>query len=75
MGHQLGLVSNGLAMANPHKDADHGAHDSSDKCVMYWAYESSAGIDGLLGGLFGDQADLGFDQACLDDLNAVKNRP
>ncbi|HEX8539425.1 MAG TPA: hypothetical protein VF664_18310 [Cystobacter sp.] len=75
VGHQLGLVDNGLAMSRAHKDAEHGAHDSSDQCVMYWAYESSAGLEALLSGLLGDQANLGFDAACLADLNAVKTRP
>ena len=73
VGHQLGLVDNGLAMIQPHKDADHGAHDSSDKCTMYWAYEGSGGLDAL--GLLGDQPHLGFDDACLADLDAVKTRP
>ncbi|MBM7113543.1 hypothetical protein [Archangium primigenium] len=74
VGHQLGLVSNGLAMSTPHKDETHGAHDASDTCIMYWAYEGSSGLADLIG-LFGDAPNLGFDAACLADLDAVKNRP
>ncbi|MET0400847.1 MAG: hypothetical protein ABW123_00535, partial [Cystobacter sp.] len=76
VGHQLGLVDNGLTMSHPHRDPDanHGRHDSSDKCVMYWAYESSSGLEGLLG-LLGEQESLGFDAACRADLDAVKTRP
>ena len=76
-GHQLGLVDNGLAMVGTsHKDAAHGAHDSSDKCAMYWAYEGSGITDAIGSGLFGgDTANLGLDAACMADLNAVKTRP
>ncbi len=75
VGHQLGLVDNGLAMTSPHKDAAHGAHDADDQCIMYWAYEGSGILDAINGGLFGDSPGLGFDAACLADLKAVKNRP
>ena len=74
VGHQLGLVNNGLAMTTTHQDSAHGAHDTNDQCVMYWAYEGSSGLSGLVG-LFGDAPNLGFDDACLADLNAVKTRP
>ncbi|HEX8436018.1 hypothetical protein [Archangium sp.] len=75
VGHQLGLVANGLTMVGPHQDAAHGAHDTSDRCIMYWAYEGSGILDALGRGLFGDVPNLGFDDACLADLNAVKTRP
>ena len=75
VGHQLGLVDNGLAMASPHKDAAHGAHDTNDKCIMYWAYEGSGIVDAIGKGLFGDAPNLGFDAACLADIDAVKKRP
>jgi hypothetical protein len=76
-GHLLGLVDNGLPMVNDHRDPDpdHGAHDASDQCVMYWAYEGQALFD-LIGAqlLGGGDADVPFDQACLDDLAAERAR-
>jgi hypothetical protein len=76
-GHLLGLVDNGLPMVNDHRDpdSDHGAHDASDQCVMYWAYEGQALFD-LIGDqlLGGGDAEVPFDQACLDDLAAERAR-
>ncbi len=76
-GHLLGLVDNGLPMVNDHRDPDtaHGAHDASDECVMYWAYEGQALFD-LIGDqlLGGGDADVPFDQACQDDLAAERAR-
>ena len=73
VGHTLGLVDNGLEMVTPHRDADHGAHDESDECVMYWAFESRSGItsirDRLLGGALPD-----FDANCLADVARVRDR-
>jgi hypothetical protein len=74
-GHLLGLVDNGLPMVTPHKDATHGAHDVSDQCIMYWAYQGQDMItlisDRILAG---NDEGLGFDAACLADLAAVRNR-
>lgn len=75
VGHQLGLVANGLVMVNDHQDAAHGAHDTNDRCIMYWAYEGSGILDALSRGLLGDAPNLGFDEACMADLDAVKTRP
>ena len=76
-GHLLGLVDNGLPMVEDHRDPDrnHGAHDASDACVMYYAYEGEALFD-LIGEqlLGGGDAEVPFDQACLDDLAAERAR-
>lgn len=77
IGHLLGLVDNGLAMSTPHRepDAAKGAHDQSDRCIMYWAYEGTGIIDAVSTGLFGSTTEnLGFDAACLADLAAVRER-
>lgn len=74
VGHVLGLVDNGTPMVTPHLDADHGHHDSDDGCLMYWAYESSAGLDALASTLLGGGAAPDFDAACLADLAAVRSR-
>lgn len=73
VGHTLGLVDNGLDMVTPHRDADHGRHDESDECIMYWAFESRSGISSirerLLGGSLPD-----FDDNCLADVARVRDR-
>jgi hypothetical protein len=75
IGHVIGLVDNGLPMVDDHRDpvTEHGAHDKSQDCIMYWAYEGQGLID-LIGTrlLAGDDSTLPFCQHCLDDLNAVK---
>jgi hypothetical protein len=76
VGHLIGLVDNGLAMVEPHRDPDHGAHDDSDACVMYWAYEGDALIDTLADRLIaGNDAPLPFDDACLADIARVRDAP
>ncbi|MCR9077406.1 MAG: hypothetical protein NXI07_15325, partial [bacterium] len=64
---------NGLDMVTPHRDADHGRHDESDECIMYWAFESRSGISSirerLLGGSLPD-----FDANCLADVARVRDR-
>lgn len=73
VGHTIGLVDNGLPMVADHKDEERGAHDDSDQCIMYWAFEGRAGIDiirdRLLGGALPD-----FDDRCLADIAAVRDR-
>jgi hypothetical protein len=74
-GHLIGLVDNGLPMVAGHRDPDpaHGPHDASDQCVMYWATEGESFVDTLRARILGgDDTTLGFDQACLDDVAAVR---
>jgi hypothetical protein len=76
LGHIIGLVDNGLGMVSNHKDAAHGAHDSSTSCVMYWAYEGKGAIDTLITRFTGgNQSALSFDDNCLADLAAGRNSP
>lgn len=70
-GHAAGLVDNGLPMASPHRDEQHGRHCENDRCVMYYALESGDDpvgfvLDLALGGevLFGPE--------CLADARAAK---
>jgi hypothetical protein len=76
VGHVIGLVDNGLPMTVPRRDEERGAHDENPGCVMYWAYSGEAIFDQirdqLLGG--GDES-LGFDDACLGDVAAVRDAP
>ena len=65
LGHLLGLVDNGIDMVEDHKDPDHGDHDVSDECIMYWAASTDSAVDLLLGG------PLDFDDECRADVAAA----
>jgi hypothetical protein len=72
IGHIIGLVDNGLMQQTPHRDADHGRHDTSEDCLMYWAYESPAAFDMLLSRLeTGQSQDVDFCEHCWADLTAA----
>ncbi|MFW6052031.1 MAG: hypothetical protein ACODAU_12715 [Myxococcota bacterium] len=73
IGHTIGLVDNGLPMQTDHKDPDHGAHDVNEDCIMYWAYEGENPIEFINDGLGTGGSAPGFDQACLDDIAAVRD--
>lgn len=73
LGHVIGLVNNGVAMQEPHQDEAHGAHDESDGCIMYWAYETPTIVDRVSADL-GGGTKLGFDAKCLADIAAVRER-
>jgi len=72
-GHVLGLVNNGLPMSSPHQDAEHGAHDVNEDCIMHYEADSSSLLPMLL-----DRVGRGldsvspFDAACLGDLAALQ---
>lgn len=73
IGHVIGLVDNGLAQQTNHRDPDHGRHDISDGCLMYWAYDSPAMFDLLLSRLnSGQSLDGDFCENCRADLNAAR---
>ncbi|MCL4233154.1 MAG: hypothetical protein KJ042_01400 [Deltaproteobacteria bacterium] len=74
LGHVIGLVDNGLPMVTDHKDPTHGDHDVSDECLMYWAYEGTSIVDLLAARITEGNLDpLGFDDACLADIAAVRD--
>lgn len=41
IGHLLGLVDNGSPMKTPHEDSAHDSHCNNDKCLMYYAAETT----------------------------------
>jgi hypothetical protein len=71
IGHLLGLVDNGLAMAAPHEDADHPKHDVNEDCLMYWVAETSDAIDVVAAQVLAGDPIATFDAACLADLDAA----
>jgi hypothetical protein len=76
IGHVIGLVDNGLPMVLNHEDSAHPAHDHDANCVMYWAYEGDAVLQRIADDLLqtGNSA-LDFDQACRNDVAAVRDAP
>lgn len=72
VGHVIGLVDNGVEMVEPHKDEEHGAHDESEDCVMYFAYDGVQVFDILENRLTGASSELEFDDACKADLAAAR---
>lgn len=73
IGHVVGLVDNGLVPQTDHRDTEHGRHDVSDGCLMYWAYDRPAIFDVLLSRLgSGQSADVDFCENCWADLNAAR---
>ena len=74
IGHTIGLVNDGTPMSTPHEDATHPAHDSSSSCIMYWAYDGSAGGDMITSALLGGGSAPDFDANCLADIAAIRNR-
>lgn len=68
-GHLLGLVDLGTPMTTPHKDAAHGHHCDNDRCLMYWASETTDALGFLLTGSVPT-----LDAGCLADLRAGGGR-
>ena len=62
-GHILGLVNNGISMAEDHQDQAHGKHCNNSKCLMYYSTETSDLISNLLGNTIPE-----LDNNCLNDL-------
>lgn len=73
IGHVIGLVDNGLPQQANHRDAEHGRHDASDGCLMYWAYDRPEMFELLLSRLNGGQSqNVDFCENCWADLNAAR---
>jgi hypothetical protein len=73
LGHIIGLVDNGISQRAPHRDLDHGRHDVSDGCLMYWAYDGPQIFDLLLSRLeTGQGPDIDFCELCWADLNGAQ---
>lgn len=71
VGHAAGLVNNGVAMATPHQDSEHGAHCNNDKCVMYWANEGANDVVDFVNQYATSSSLVLFDDNCLADARAA----
>ena len=69
-GHAIGLVDNGVTMVKTHKDTPHGAHCTSDKCVMYWANEGAASALQFVQQYLTTGNEILYDTDCLNDVQA-----
>lgn len=64
-GHIMGLVNIGSPMQVNHEDPEHKGHCNNEDCLMYYASETTAILDFLVGSPVPQ-----LDQNCRDDLKA-----
>lgn len=64
-GHIMGLVDNGSPAVSDHVDSQHGAHCTTDSCLMYYQIRDAGFMSNLTGGEVPDLDDL-----CIADLQA-----
>ena len=69
--HAIGLVDNGVEPTTQHTDAAHGAHCTNDKCVMYYLNEGATDAAMFARTYVVSGNSILFDQACLDDVDAL----
>lgn len=70
-GHAVGLVNNGVPMAEAHQDVANGAHCTNEDCIMYFAIEGATGAVDFVGrSVLGDDSVL-FGPECLADTEAA----
>jgi hypothetical protein len=74
LAHALGLVDNGVPLASPHRDSDHGAHCDNDRCVMFFANEGAADAAQFVRDVVVSGNTILFDDACLADVDALTGR-
>lgn len=71
-GHAAGLVNLGAPMQTNHEDGQNRGHSLSKASVMYWAVESSLGLQELLNG--GSSIPYQFDANDKADLRALREQ-
>lgn len=71
-GHAAGLVNLGAPMRTNHEDGAHQGHSSNKASVMYWAVETSFGLQELVDG--GSSIPFQFDANDKSDLAALRDR-
>lgn len=65
-GHIFGLTNLGSDMVEDHEDDAHPKHCDVEDCLMFWATESSAGLDNMLNMTSAPE----LDSQCIADLQA-----
>lgn len=75
VGHAIGFVGNGVPMVADHKDDEHGAHCTSDRCVMYYLNEgASEAVQFAQRAVLANDTIL-WDAPCLADADALTGGP
>ena len=74
LGHQFGLVNNGLLMVAPHEDTGHPAHCTNDQCAMYWANEGTTNAARFAQEHVLTGSSILFGAECLADADAVNGK-
>lgn len=67
LGHAVGLVNNGIAMAEDHQDEAHGSHCDNTECVMYWTIEGAPGAVDFVEKNVTQPSDVLWGDGCLAD--------
>lgn len=75
IGHNVGLVDNGLPMVTDHRDEEHGKHDESEDNVMYWAHRTDDVVSFLADRVGGGSPVPDFGEASRQDVAAVRDAP
>ncbi|HJK93370.1 MAG TPA: hypothetical protein RMH85_15545 [Polyangiaceae bacterium LLY-WYZ-15_(1-7)] len=72
LGHVVGLVDLGAPMQEPHRELGGTHHCDDESCVMWRTHDGSDLLEHVRGRIDLTEVDLGFDDACLADLAAVR---
>jgi hypothetical protein len=71
LGHAVGLVNRGVPLASQHHDAEHGAHCTDDRCVMYYANEGASDLSQFVSEYVTSGDTIVFGADCLADTDAL----
>lgn len=74
LGHQFGLVNNGLVMTAPHEDAGYPGHYSSTPCARYWENEGTSNAARFAQEHVRTGSSILYGLECLDDADAVNGK-
>ena len=69
LGHAVGFVNRHVPMVTPHQDTAHGAHCTSDKCVMYYQNEGPSAAIAFASRLSEEDGEILFGPECLADAD------
>lgn len=75
LGHGVGLVNNGVPLTSAHQDSAHGAHCTSDSCVMYWQNEGVSDAAAFARQYVTSGTTILFGAECLADVDALTGGP
>jgi hypothetical protein len=71
LAHAIGLVDTGVPATSDHVDTAHGAHCTSDRCVMYYLNEGASDAAKFARQVITTDNKIMFDAACLADADAL----